>query len=130
MTYAVPVIVCIACMAFGCWIGRWGHAEPARRDHGMMAAGKPRSGKWPRVRDEYLRLHPYCEVCGTKHPDVHHVESYSRRPDLELEPSNLISLGRDCGCHELFGHLKRWESENTNCRRDVTEWHAKIQDRP
>ena len=99
-------------------------------DHGMMAAGVPRSGKWPKVRGEYLQTHPYCEVCGAKHPDVHHVESYSRRPDLEIEPSNLISLGRECGCHELFGHLKRWESENPNCRKDVAEWNKKIQERP
>ena len=81
------------------------------------------------MRDAWLMKHPTCEVCGATNPEVHHLESYSRRPDLELDETNLISLGRNCGCHELFGHLKSWHSENTNCRKDVVEWARKIQER-
>jgi hypothetical protein len=46
-------------------------------------------------------------------------------PQLELDPSNLITLceikGRDH--HLLIGHLDDWESYNPNVRSDTRRYH-------
>jgi len=63
----------------------------------------PRSSEWVSVRNEFVRLHPRCEACGSGYDlNVHHVEPFHLRPDLELEPSNLITLCREH--HFRIGH--------------------------
>jgi len=91
---------------------------------------RPRSGKWPAVRRAWLAEHPCCEVCGGADPDVHHVRPFHLHPSLELEPTNLISLGRDCGHHLTHGHCGSFLSYNAHCREDVTIWRVKYLDRP
>ena len=55
--------------------------------------GSKRSSKWPKVRKDYLKLNPECAACGGKTSlNVHHILPYHIRPDLELEPSNLLTL--------------------------------------
>lgn len=83
-----------------------------------------RSSKWDDVRDEFVRQHPACEACGSKENlNVHHVISFSERPDLELDTSNLITLCREH--HFLIGHdpdgpwgpiKPDWKRTNPNVR--------------
>ena len=87
-----------------------------------------RSPKWRSVRAEHIKNHPECAACGRKDGlEVHHIVPYHINPDLELEPSNLITL---CGkyCHFIFGHFMDWKSWNENVVRDSTLYYAcKIQ---
>lgn len=87
-----------------------------------------RSPKWRKVRAEHIKNHPECAACGRKDGlEVHHIVPYHINPDLELEPSNLITL---CGkyCHFIFGHYMDWKSWNENVVRDSTLYYAcKIQ---
>ena len=87
-----------------------------------------RSPKWRKVRAEHIKNNPSCAACGRKDGlEVHHIVPYHINPDLELEPSNLITL---CGkyCHFIFGHYMDWKSWNENVVRDSTLYYAgKIQ---
>lgn len=95
-----------------------------------LQLGSPRSVKWPRVRAEHLALHPFCEVCGYgKELNVHHIKPYHLYPLLELESSNLFTLGENCPTgnhHLLFGHLGNWKSYNTTVVVDAKYWREKI----
>ena len=70
-----------------------------------------RSSGWRKVRKEAIDAHPYCAVCGRKHLlQVHHKKPFQHRPELELDPDNLIVL---CGrCHLLIGHWGWWKATN------------------
>lgn len=87
-----------------------------------------RSPRWRSVRAEHIKNNPTCAACGRKDGlEVHHIVPYHINPDLELEPSNLITL---CGkyCHFIFGHYMDWKSWNENVVRDSTLYYAgKIQ---
>jgi len=80
--------------------------------------GATRSSDWPKVRKAHLESHPVCEVCGSaKKVEVHHKKPFHTNPDLELEPSNLITLceGKEFSsiiCHLTFGHLGNYKDEN------------------
>lgn len=90
---------------------------------GFMAV--PRSGKWARVRAEHLVKHPACAACGgVDHLQVHHVKPFHAYPELELEPSNLLTLCERPGAnHHLdIGHLGCWRSYNTNAVADASYW--------
>lgn len=111
---------------------RRGIARPKKRDHGLEIAkrhGSARSPQWPRVEKEHLLHEPACAACGHrgKGLQVHHVKPFHLHPNLELDPSNLITLceikGRDH--HLLLGHLDEWESYNVNVRDDVRRYHGK-----
>jgi len=60
------------------------------------------SAAWRRLREQVLRDRPSCEDClsrqrATPATDVHHRIKRSVRPDLALDPANLMAL---CGpCH-------------------------------
>jgi 5-methylcytosine-specific restriction endonuclease McrA len=91
-----------------------------------------RSSGWRRVRRRHLKANPSCAVCGsTKSLEVHHVIPFSRRPDLELEPSNLLTLcdslaKRGLNCHHLFGHLRNWRRANPTVTFDAEVWRMKL----
>ena len=91
-----------------------------------------RSGRWPAVRAAFLKLHPCCEACGTKtNLNVHHIKPFHLWPELELEPSNLITL---CEKHHFyFGHdadgpsgpkKPNWKTSNRNVWRDARRERA------
>lgn len=86
-----------------------------------------RSPRWPGVRDAFRAAHPDCAVCGSRAVDIHHVVPFHVRPDLELEPENLLSLCPEH--HLLFGHLMAWRSWNPGAKRDANYWRAKIMGR-
>lgn len=95
------------------------------------AAGieKPRSPLWPKVERAYRKLHPVCECCGSKlRLNVHHKKPFHLYPELELEPTNLITLCMDPlkECHLKIGHGDDFKDYNPNVVEDVTELHSDI----
>lgn len=80
--------------------------------------GNGRSPQWPKVRKAHLKLESKCAWCGgTKSLEVHHIQPFHLHPELELDPSNLITLceGKD-KCHLEHGHLGSWKQENPEIR--------------
>lgn len=101
------------------------------RLQGRAEKGQRRQSQWKDVRAEHLRNHPECEVCGrTTKLEVHHIMPFSLFPDLELEPSNLITLCENkkngVNCHLFFGHLGDYKRFNPNVKADVLEWRIKL----
>lgn len=86
---------------------------------GIVYEGERSSG-WSKVRAAYVREHPTCEACGTiKDLNVHHIKPFHLRPELELDPDNLITLCRTD--HFYVGHRGNWSKENPNCRQDAAK---------
>jgi 5-methylcytosine-specific restriction enzyme A len=95
--------------------------------------GALRSPDWPRARKAFITAHPECAVCyreGTllKPNNVHHIRPFHLHPELELDPTNFITLCRDH--HFLFGHFMNWASYNVEVIGDSRIWHDKITSRP
>jgi predicted restriction endonuclease len=89
-----------------------------------------RSPKWNSVRKKHLTYNPRCAVCGKdKKLEVHHIKPVHKNPELELEPTNLITLCAD-PCHFIFGHLMDWRSWNSDIINDVSVYYNKIVNRP
>lgn len=98
---------------------------------GKIPLGKRRSPKWGKVRAEYLKEHPLCEVCGgSKGRECHHRIPFYLQPELELDPKNLITLCRKNRCHLNFGHLFSYKSYNPSVETDALKWNNKIVSRP
>lgn len=94
-----------------------------------------RSSKWPSVRAEYLKTHNSCAVCnGTKSLEVHHIKPFHVKPELELDPTNFITLceagTNGINCHLLVGHLGNFKSVNLTVVEDAQTWNKKIAERP
>ena len=92
-----------------------------------------RSPDWRRTRTEHIRKFPNCGCCGTKGTltnrlNVHHVETFSRNPSRENDPTNLQTLCRRC--HRLIGHLDSWQSFNSDTIKDAEYLLNKIRNRP
>jgi 5-methylcytosine-specific restriction enzyme A len=89
-----------------------------RRERKKMES---RSGRWPAVRAEHLKTNPECEACGhTKNLQVHHMQPFHEKPELELEPTNLISLCMGPHeCHIRIGHGGSFDHWNPNVRTDA-----------
>ena len=106
------------------------------RLQGKIPAGSARSGKWPTVRKEHLAKFPACEVCGEtkKKIEVHHKMPFHLKPELELDPANLItlceSMHNGVSCHLLIGHLGNFKSLNSAVEKDAGDWNRKIKSRP
>lgn len=88
-----------------------------------------RSSEWSKVRKEFLKKHPCCEVCGsTKKLVVHHIIPFQVRPDLELVESNLITLCQSkkrggLNCHLTIGHGGDFKDYNPNVVEDAKHFH-------
>lgn len=98
-----------------------------------------RSSEWPKVRAEHLKRNPTCAACGVDGKrarlEVHHIQQFMVRPDLELDPTNLITLCRTGrSCHFYVGHDEdgdgpkkpNWKSCNKNVVRDSEKLLAKL----
>ncbi len=90
-----------------------------------------RSSGWSGVRSRHIRREPQCAVCRRrKDLEVHHIEDYSTRPELELEDSNLITLcSGSTKCHFVFGHLGNWRSINPDVVEDAETFEKKMRER-
>lgn len=102
---------------------------------GKAPLSAARSPRWPTVRKQHLAQHSSCAVCaGTAKLEVHHIRPFHLHPELELDPSNLVTLceaGKGgANCHLLFGHLGNYKSFNTSVLSDAFTWHSKIAARP
>lgn len=90
--------------------------------------GGKRSSKWPATRKAWLREHPCCRACGSyRNPEVHHIHPYQYFPDLELSPTNLITLCEYVPwyapwrrtCHLEIGHHGNYKRWNPTVERDA-----------
>ena len=54
------------------------------------------SPRWKELRARQLKEDPYCQICGNKATEVHHVTPHRGDWDLFLDPQNLISICHDC----------------------------------
>lgn len=96
-----------------------------------MAAN--RSPHWSTTRKNHLKNEDKCVVCGSVDKlNVHHIKPFHLHPELELEPSNLITLCESnhhgVNCHLLFGHLGNFKNINPNVLEDTTIWNAKLKE--
>lgn len=75
-----------------------------------LAVGKlrqrGRSPEWPALERRWLDLHPRCAACGcVTHLQVHHIRPVHLFPELELDPTNLVTLCmNEQECHLRIGH--------------------------
>jgi 5-methylcytosine-specific restriction protein A len=88
--------------------------------------GKPfkmRSPEWHTVRNDYIKDHNYCRCCGSRdNLEVHHIKPFHLHPELELDPTNLITLCEgDNKCHFNIGHLRNWKTFNEKVIEDAKE---------
>lgn len=89
-----------------------------------------RSGRWPSVRRAYIEDNPVCVACGSDDElNVHHIKPFHTHPELELEPSNLITACREHHfsiCHDPDGpwgpEKPNWRKSNLNARSDMQKW--------
>ena len=81
------------------------------RDFGI---GARRSSKWPTVEKAFVERNRVCEACGdSKNLQVHHKLPFHLHPELELDPTNLVSLCMgDNACHLLIGHGNDFRAYN------------------
>ena len=101
----------------------------------LKTLGAARSSGWQKVRKEYITKYPFCALCsGTKTLEVHHKQPFHIKPELELDPKNLITLcesGKNgIVCHRAFGHLGDYKSVNNQVDDDVMVWKTKFDNRP
>ena len=89
-----------------------------------------RSPKWQTIRKNHIKNNPYCIACGRDTKlEVHHKIPVHINPELELDPSNLVTL---CSspCHLLFGHLMNFKSYNKMVTEDSAVYLNKVKNRP
>ena len=99
---------------------------------GKAPEGAKRSPLWFDVRKNHLRKNPRCVICGsTNKLQVHHVIPFHLAPDLELVPTNLITLCTrkkyGINCHLLVGHLGNFRRFNIEVRTDAKTWRSKLE---
>lgn len=93
--------------------------------------GATRSPLWPGVRAAHLKGEPNCRVCGGDTGlQVHHIRPFHIHPELELEPTNLITLctgNKTINCHLRFGHLDNFMTKwNPDIESDATLWNSRF----
>lgn len=100
---------------------------------GKAPLSAKRSSHWSTVRKNHLKANPFCVACGdTDKLEVHHIKPFHTHPELELEPSNLITLceSKSYGiiCHLLLGHNGSYKTINPNVKEDAQTWFEKLKD--
>ena len=96
------------------------HKEEVRDKH--VGHGMERSPHWPAVQHAHLKVEPACAVCGGGlNLNVHHKKPFHLFPELELDPTNLITLcmDGDKDCHIKLGHGGNFKAYNPNVVEDV-----------
>jgi 5-methylcytosine-specific restriction endonuclease McrA len=93
------------------------HVRDAHVGHGME-----RSPHWPTVQHKHLKKFPTCAACGGNvNLNVHHKQPFHLYPELELEPTNLITLcmDGDKDCHIKLGHGSNFKAYNPHVEAHV-----------
>ena len=90
----------------------------------------PRNPQWGKVRAAWLKNHNSCEACGVKVDlEVHHIKPFHTNPELELDPTNFITLCRNH--HLTLGHdpdgpkgpkSRNWSKSNPNVKQDAQDY--------
>lgn len=98
---------------------------------GKAPLGCVRSSKWATVRKRHIEKNPTCAVCGGKDKtEVHHIKPFHKHPELELEPTNLITLceskSHGVVCHLFVGHLGNYKNSNPEVIEDAKMWSCKL----
>ncbi len=128
------VLALMAVFALFAWMTRGSSIPPEPPEQLSEATvdgwGEPRSSEWSAVRAAHVKRHPACLACGSvEQLNVHHIEPFHLRPDLELEPTNLVTLCREH--HFRIGHdpdgpwkpqKPSWIKSNPNVRQDAINW--------
>jgi hypothetical protein len=102
---------------------------------GKIPEGKKRSPRWAGVRKAHLARFPTCALCGgARNLEVHHIFPFHLKPELELDPTNLITLceAGNFGiksCHRAIGHFGDWHRINLHVVRDAAYWNKKLKTR-
>lgn len=81
-----------------------------------------RSSQWAKVRGVWLLLHQTCAACGgTTNLNVHHIKPFAYYPELELVPTNFLTLCEHPArnCHLNIGHSGDWAAYNPFCVEDA-----------
>ena len=104
------------------------HVDKLKRAH-------KRSPAWSKVEHAYKASNPSCACCGSqKRLQVHHCKPFHLHPELELDPTNFITLceagTNGINCHLLVGHLGNFKSVNLSVAEDAASWNTKITGRP
>jgi len=86
-----------------------------------------RSGKWRKVRKNFIKANPNCAICGKrKFVHVHHKIPVHIDKDKELDFSNLVTL---CPRHHfIIGHLENWRKYNPNIDQDIQWWRKRLKE--
>jgi hypothetical protein len=86
-----------------------------------IGTGVKRSPHWKTVEKDFIKKHPFCAACGTTMKlQVHHIVPFHIAKNLELDPSNLITLCMSVKeCHYLIGHHDSWKDSNPNVVADA-----------
>lgn len=105
----------------------------AKIDPHVKPHEESRSSHWPAVRKAHLEKHPACEVCGHsgERVNVHHIRPFHLHPELELEPTNLITLCEDehfVNCHLFIGHLGNFSGWNPGVVMDAALFKHKLKE--
>lgn len=98
------------------------HARTLMALRYARATAEKRSPHWPSVRKKHLEEHATCAACGGKKKlQVHHIQPFHSHPQLELEPSNLITLCEAAGKddHIVYGHGDSFHYWNPNVVADA-----------
>ena len=83
-----------------------------------------RSGKWSEVRKKHLSENGKCYGCeSVKDLEVHHLKPFHLFPELELDPSNLVTVCKHC--HLVTAHLKDYKLYNVDCLKDLYNFRNK-----
>ena len=102
-----------------------------------VRVGKPavkRSPRWDNVRNQHLKNNPACVACGrTERLQVHHIRPFHLFPELELDPSNLITLcemfvndgdNTNDNHHLHLGHKGDFHKNNQKVLNDVNRYRV------
>ena len=90
-----------------------------------------RSPQWQTVRKHHLKKYPKCALCeGETKIEVHHIKPFHKYPEIELEPTNLITLCESYSygicCHRTVGHLGDYKKINPDVVNDASTWNNKL----
>jgi len=86
-----------------------------------------RSPHWGAVRDRWVKTNPICAGCASRKTlEVHHIEPFYLRPELELSEQNLLTLCREC--HFQIGHLRDWSVFNPQVIADSAVYRLRFTD--